>query len=376
MGYHQAVGGDPENNFPVPFLMTIITYSFVLFIEKIAFQSHSLLHEHPGHHHEQAHRHAPRAHPQQVAQNSKELENVNGNPRPKSPEENEKNLELEIEAKAHGSSKKEELSIGAAQIASKFKIENKANGNEEPDEDMNEELFKGFMNYKMKLAYELREMTKSEADQDGKLNESIEMGIIGDHKEAEAQISQKNLLENHPRSEAPEILENNQRDQRLSDSQSESHGHPSGRTMTLGQKLKPFLFLSALSFHGMVEGIAMGLQGTLYGTMNLCLAILLHKWAEALTLGVSFSKNKINQCTSVPMIVFFSFVGPIGIVLGLILSGLGQKASSIIMSCATGKPLTSCFPSQIRKSEGFHLNSMESNFFHSNSPLSPLSSFF
>ena len=59
----------------------------------------------------------------------------------------------------------------------------------------------------------------------------------------------------------------------------------------------PYLFLIALSFHGVniinltnylnkkiFEGIAIGLMKELGPLINLALAISLHKWAESLTL--------------------------------------------------------------------------------------------
>ena len=39
------------------------------------------------------------------------------------------------------------------------------------------------------------------------------------------------------------------------------------------------------------------------------------------------------------MIGIFALAGPFGIVLGILLSGLGDKAAAIVMSCATGNPL-------------------------------------
>ena len=46
-----------------------------------------------------------------------------------------------------------------------------------------------------------------------------------------------------------------------------------------------YLLLFALGFHGLFEGISLGIQLTLRGTLFLILAIVLHKWAAALTLG-------------------------------------------------------------------------------------------
>lgn len=94
----------------------------------------------------------------------------------------------------------------------------------------------------------------------------------------------------------------------------------------------PFVLLFALSFHGFFEGIAIGLSVNLFikndsiSVMNLSIGVCLHKWAEALTLGLSFYKNKvnlyikINRKQAIIMIICFSFVGPIGVILGEIMS--------------------------------------------------------
>jgi len=44
--------------------------------------------------------------------------------------------------------------------------------------------------------------------------------------------------------------------------------------------------LAALSFHGFFEGTALGLQKAFKSTSSLLIAILAHKWAEALTLVI------------------------------------------------------------------------------------------
>jgi zinc transporter ZupT len=48
--------------------------------------------------------------------------------------------------------------------------------------------------------------------------------------------------------------------------------------------LTPFLLLVALSLHGFFEGLALGIQGSARDTIFLFVAIISHKWAEAFTL--------------------------------------------------------------------------------------------
>lgn len=76
----------------------------------------------------------------------------------------------------------------------------------------------------------------------------------------------------------------------------------------------------ALSFHGFFEGIAVGLAQNYLEMFNLALSIALHKWAEALTLAVSFQKNNLDKRESIYMLLFFACTTPIGTLLGLIIS--------------------------------------------------------
>ena len=46
--------------------------------------------------------------------------------------------------------------------------------------------------------------------------------------------------------------------------------------------LSSYLLLLALGFHGLFEGISLGIQSTIRGTLFLLLAIALHKWAASL----------------------------------------------------------------------------------------------
>jgi len=51
------------------------------------------------------------------------------------------------------------------------------------------------------------------------------------------------------------------------------------------------LLLIALSIHGLFAGIAIGITTDNREVIDLTIAILLHKWAEAMTLGISLAKS-------------------------------------------------------------------------------------
>src|SRR4051794_3101430 len=53
----------------------------------------------------------------------------------------------------------------------------------------------------------------------------------------------------------------------------------------------PFVLMLALSIHSIFEGLALGLETNLTSAIDLMVAILLHKFAEALSLSISLGKS-------------------------------------------------------------------------------------
>ncbi len=66
------------------------------------------------------------------------------------------------------------------------------------------------------------------------------------------------------------------------------------------------------------------------------IAVLLHKWSEALTLGVAFAKGGVEKKHVISMIIIFGSASPLGIALGWIFSGSSKLLSGIFMSIAAG----------------------------------------
>lgn len=96
------------------------------------------------------------------------------------------------------------------------------------------------------------------------------------------------------------------------------------------------MLLVALSFHGLFEGIALGLSKQARQTITLMIAIIGHKWAESLTLGLSFFKTGTEKPMFIKMIVIFSLFTPVGLGLGMILNEGSDLISSIFMSLSVG----------------------------------------
>lgn len=106
-------------------------------------------------------------------------------------------------------------------------------------------------------------------------------------------------------------------------------------------KLKPqsnakiYFMISALCFDGFFEGLALGVQDSWEKVVFVALAIVINKFAVALSLGVSFKKCSMEIQTFIRLIILFSMFCPLGIVLGYILAD-SQIARAILLSISAG----------------------------------------
>ena len=106
---------------------------------------------------------------------------------------------------------------------------------------------------------------------------------------------------------------------------------------TVSSGFTPYVLLLALSFHGIFEGIALGLRSEVKGTLTLLFAIAAHKWAAALTLGISFVKIGTPNKKFLILIIIFALIGPIGMIIGLILSTTtNELIEGVFLAISTG----------------------------------------
>ena len=100
--------------------------------------------------------------------------------------------------------------------------------------------------------------------------------------------------------------------------------------------ITPYILLIALSLHGLFEGIALGVMKTIRDLLFLLVAILAHKWAESLALGLSFFKSGTERTIFIKMIVIFSLFSPSGIIIGILFSSAGYLIEGILLSVSGG----------------------------------------
>lgn len=97
--------------------------------------------------------------------------------------------------------------------------------------------------------------------------------------------------------------------------------------------MTPFVLLIGLGTHSVFEGLALGLQNDLEKVAIFALAIVVHKGAAGMSLGISMAKTFPTEKSFVAwMIVLFGMFTPIGVILGMIVSDSSDMAE-IVCSC-------------------------------------------
>ena len=111
----------------------------------------------------------------------------------------------------------------------------------------------------------------------------------------------------------------------------------SKRSSSIANKLTPYILLIALGLHSFFEGLALGLGDTIGRTLVMLGAILVHKWAESLSLGISFVRAKTDKTNFIAMSIVFGIISPLGVVIGWVLSESNYEIiQGIFLALSTG----------------------------------------
>ena len=89
-----------------------------------------------------------------------------------------------------------------------------------------------------------------------------------------------------------------------------------------GFNLQSVVLMLALTMHAIFEGIALGLTKEMNPTLNIMLALILHKPAAAISLGCSITKSfadKNDQKKGMLLMTLFAGATPVGVMLGMAL---------------------------------------------------------
>ena len=101
--------------------------------------------------------------------------------------------------------------------------------------------------------------------------------------------------------------------------------------------LEPIIVLCAIGFHGLFAGISIGIGEELNDTLIIIIAILAHKWAAALSLGVTFVKLFVPSKQFYILMIIFALITPVGTVIGLIVKqSSNELVEAIFLSVSSG----------------------------------------
>ena len=71
-----------------------------------------------------------------------------------------------------------------------------------------------------------------------------------------------------------------------------------------------------MGIHSFFEGVAFGVTSSSSELINMFIAIISHKWSDALVVGISFVSADIDVKPAIRYMIFYSFITPIGVVVG------------------------------------------------------------
>lgn len=106
--------------------------------------------------------------------------------------------------------------------------------------------------------------------------------------------------------------------------------------------MRSVLFITALSFHGVFEGMALGLQSRESNVWVLCFAISIHRGILAFGIGLQHMRTDERHSTMVFSVASFAILAAVGIIIGIAISTGAQLYSdvnvpnAILQSLATG----------------------------------------
>jgi zinc transporter ZupT len=334
---------------PLHYFLAFIAYSLILFVEKVAFDSHSLT----------DHQHHPEGSPNEpLLQDNKEKNDVDGIAKD--------NVSHDIiiqtneipENKRHTHRVKRQysgmdllLKTPSPKLTPSRSRKTKTEYNPEVVEaysdhsDIDEETVKMIVSSKGKFASYMQNRNICKKlhlilviKPEGKVDKALITAARILHKTRKCNsLEEKCMNEYYPivKSDLKTEEETRRRDiepslhDKVEDVEHHHHFNPKSN-------ITPYVLLVALSVHGLFEGIALGLQAYLKETLFLAAALLSHKWAESFTLGVSFFKSNTDNTSIIKMICLFAAFTPVGIIIGMLLAGKNSLIVGIFLSLASG----------------------------------------
>ena len=106
------------------------------------------------------------------------------------------------------------------------------------------------------------------------------------------------------------------------------HEHHHDQRYQAGEA-SPTALVVALSAHSVLAGLALGAQRLMVSTLIIALAILAHKVTAGLALGITLERRGTDPRRSRRYLLFFATMTPLGILAGLVGSGLLREGAGL-----------------------------------------------
>lgn len=100
--------------------------------------------------------------------------------------------------------------------------------------------------------------------------------------------------------------------------------------------LGPYAMLVAIGVHAFFEGTALGLMDEFAGFVGFFFAVVFHKWAESLSVGISFMKSKASRLATAIAVTIFSLLTSIGVLIGMWFSDSSPKVKGSLLAISGG----------------------------------------
>lgn len=101
--------------------------------------------------------------------------------------------------------------------------------------------------------------------------------------------------------------------------------------------MTPFVLMIGLGVHATFEGLALGMSEDFDGTLLFAIAIILHKGAAGMSLGISMTQTFQNQDSFITkLLVLFAIFTPLGVGIGWALQSSSPMTEIVFSSLAAG----------------------------------------
>lgn len=115
---------------------------------------------------------------------------------------------------------------------------------------------------------------------------------------------------------------------------SSSHHHH--HSIPEDDSFRAYIIIIAMGIHGIFAGLAFGVSKSNSQMIDMFLAMIFHKWSEALTVGVSLVSAKVPQRKAAFLIFLLSIFTPLGIFLGYLISDMSKNITGICKAMSAG----------------------------------------